>query len=86
MGGAKAKEEIMNMIITNQELQRLSKAELCNLLDKAYQELVAASPGSPAYHAALASYESIYKALNQKLSASWANAAKVFNNRPPRPF
>ena len=70
----------MNTIITNQDLQRLSKAELCNLLDKAYQDLLAASPGSPAYHAALASYENIYKLLNQKLSASWTSAA------PPRPF
>ena len=76
MGGAKAKEETMNTIITTHELHRLSKAELCNLLDKAYQDLIAARPGSPAYHAALASYENIYKVLNQKLAASWINAAR----------
>ncbi len=86
MGGANAKEETMNTIITNQELHRMSKAELCNLLDKAYQDLIAAKPGSPAYYAALASYENIYKVLGSKLSASWTDAARVFNSRPPSPF
>lgn len=66
----------MKTIISTDGLQRLSKAELCALLDKAYQELVRARPGSPAYHAALASYENIYKVLNQKLAASWINAVR----------
>ena len=66
----------MNTNIATHDLQRLTKAELCNLLDQAYQELIDARPGSPAYHAALASYENIYKMLNQKLARSWINAGR----------
>lgn len=65
----------MDTNISQTELQRLSKAELCILLDQAYQALVGAEPGSADYHAALALYETIYKVLNQKLARSWVAAA-----------
>ena len=66
----------MCKIFSQQELSRLSHAELCALLDQAYQELISAKPASPAYYAALKSYENIYKVLCQKLSKSWHNAAR----------
>jgi hypothetical protein len=75
-GVFKPKEEDMNTIITTQELHRLSKAELCILLDRAYQDLIHARPGSPGYYAALTSYENIAKVLNQRLIESWRNALR----------
>ena len=66
----------MNKIKTKNELKRLSEAQLCVLLDQAYQDLIAARPASPAYYAALTSYENIYAVLNQKLTASWINATR----------
>lgn len=75
-GVFKPKEEDMSTIITTDELQRLSKAELCILLDRAYQELIHARPGSPSYYAALTSYENIAKVLNQRLIENWRNAVR----------
>jgi hypothetical protein len=76
-GVFKPKEEDMSTIITTDELQRVSEAELCILLDRAYRELFHARPGSPGYYAALASYENIAMVLNQRLIECWRNALRL---------
>ena len=65
-------------------MQRLSKSELCILLDRACQELIHARPGSPGYYAALTSNENIAKVQNQRLIESWRNALRPQTGVLPR--